>query len=200
MPRRKSSDLLSHLDAEERSLVLTELLESHPELLEQANTIAQILVDDVTKEDIAWDVADCVTGVDLEEVNSRSGSQPWGYVKPGEASWELLDEAIADVRAEMIRKHQGGMEAAAETACQGIVMGLHEVRNRESDGALGWAQDFPRDAAAQAVFDLVEKYPAHRRKAAGRRIIAAVRQSAEDWVEMLERAVRDASRRKQERE
>ena len=199
MARRKTRDLISHLNADEQAGVLAELLKSHPELIEEANVIAQFLVDDICADDIAFDVADRVGNIGIHELNDRTDSHPFGYVEPCEAAWELLEEEIEDVRAEMFRKGEGGMESAAGAICQGIILGLYQVRDEGSDGALGWAEDFPKEAAASAVADLLKKYPIKERQAAGERIIEAIADDAPDWVEMLERVVEAASRRGRKR-
>lgn len=199
MPGRKRKDLLSHLADEEKGRVLAELLESHPELVEEANVIAEFVVDDLSADDIAMDVADRVTSLGLEDLGGRAGSHPWGYVEPSEAAWELLDEAIEDVRADMIRRYRAGMVDAAERVCQGIVLGLYEARNARDDDLLGWAPDFPAETAACAVSDLVEAFPPSRRKAAGRRILSSLESRVVEWFEMLERVVREATPRARKR-
>jgi hypothetical protein len=113
-------------------------------------------------------------------------------VEPGDAAWQLLQEAIEDVQIDMERRMQAGLEPAAQMLCRGVVTGLYNVRNTKSDGALGWAPDFPAEAAAQTVSNLVELYPRNRRRAAARRIIAGVEKEAEEWLEMLYRAVEPA--------
>jgi len=109
-------------------------------------------------------------------------------VEPGEAAWELLEEAIEGIQKDMRRRMQAGMELAAEKICQGIIIGLHSVTKSKNDGALGWAPDFPAEAAAQSLSNLIELYTQNRRKAAAKRIIAGVGQQVEEWGEMLHRA------------
>lgn len=57
----------------------------------------------------------------------------------------------------MKRRFDAGTEHAAEQICQGIIIGLYGVRDAtNSDGALGWAPDFPAEAAAFATSTLIE--------------------------------------------
>ena len=134
----KGKDCLRHLGSAERARVLMELLGRHPDLSEEANAIAQNLIDDVSVEAVAEEVADLVTGIGYEEIGSRAGRRSWGYVEPTEAAWELLEESIENVRADMKRRFDASTEHAAEKICQGIIIGLYGVRNGNSDGALGW--------------------------------------------------------------
>jgi hypothetical protein len=81
------------------------------------------------------------------------------------------------------------MKPAAEKICQGIVLGLHEADGTNSDGALGWAPDFPAEAAAASLSILLDLYPQLQRETAGKRIIRGVEEHAEGWGEMLDRVV-----------
>ena len=57
MPRKKTKDTLAHLDAEECAQVLHELLRRHRDLRGEANQIAESLINDVSVEAVAQDVA-----------------------------------------------------------------------------------------------------------------------------------------------
>ena len=123
MRHKKAKDFLRYLGSTERARVLTELLGRHPDLREEANAIAQDLIDDASVEAVAAEVADLVTGIGSEELGSRAGRHSWGYVEPTEAAWELLEESIENVRADMKRRFDAGTEHAADKICQGIIIG-----------------------------------------------------------------------------
>ncbi len=196
MPRKKTEDLLDHLEPGECAQVLLELLKRHRDLRGEANEIAESIIDDVSAEAITEEVTYLVGSIGIEELGGRAGKQSGGYVEPSQAAWELLEESIEDVRADMKRRVEAGMKPAAEKICQGIVLGLHEVDGTNSDGALGWAPDFPTEAAAWSLSILLDLYPQRQRGAAGKRIIRAVKEHADDWVEMLNRVVTEATAKK----
>ena len=197
MPRKRRKDTLDHLRPAESAQVLRELLKRHRHLRGEANEIAESLIDDVSIEAVAEDVAHLVASVGIEELGDRAGKQSWGYVEPGEAAWKLLEESIEDIRSDMKRRIQAGKRTAAEKICQGTVLGLHETNETNSDGALGWAPDFPAEAAAWTLSLLLEAYPQSQRRAAAKRIIGGVEEEADSWVEMLERAVNRSATKKQ---
>jgi hypothetical protein len=197
MPRKKAKDALDHLGPAEGIQVLRELLGRHKELRGEANQIAESLIDDVSVEAVAEDVAYLVGSIGIEELGSRAGKQSWGYVEPSQAAWDLLEESLEDIRGDMKRRVEAGMKPAAEKICQGIVIGLHEVDGSISDGALGWAPDFPAEAAAWSLSILLELYPQSQRRAAGNRVIGGVEEKADSWVEMLERVVSRSTTNKQ---
>ncbi len=178
---------LSLLTPDEQVTVLKQILKRHPEFCVEAEALATNLLDDISVEATSEEVSFRISRIGIEELDARSGRQLYGgYVEPTEAAWELLEEAIADIREEMGRRVRAVMEAVAVKICQGIVVGLYDVRTTGSDDALGWAPDFPQGAATSTVSMLVKLFPADERRAAGRRIIAGIERKVDDWVEMLE--------------
>ena len=85
------------------------------------------------------------------------------------------------------------MKQAAEMVCQGIFLGLHKVEGTIKDGALAWAPDFTAEAAGWPMSLLLELYPQRQRRAAGSRIVQAIGEHADDWIEMLGRVVDEAA-------
>jgi hypothetical protein len=180
--------LLERLSADEAAAVLHQLLDEHPELRSEAEQFATKLVSSPSIEDIAQDVCDRIMGIDLDVLNERAGSHSWGYVEPSEAAIELLEEALDDLVEDMKRKVELGLGAAAETACAGIVAGLYEARPAQSDGALGWAQDFPGEEADYIVGEFLRACPQSVRNAAQKSLMETLAKRAPTWAEDLKRA------------
>jgi hypothetical protein len=178
----------------ELAQVLHALLRKHPDLKPEAEAIAVDLVSSSSVEDTAEQVLDAVTALDLDSLNDRAGSHSWGYVEPTEAAWELLEEAVQDVIADMKRRMDLGLETAAETICLGIVVGLHKAKNVVSDGPLAWAEDFPAEAACNAVAELLRMCPAEDRKAVHDRLMEALASLVPDWRKTIARAADRASK------
>ncbi|MGH7265533.1 MAG: hypothetical protein ACREMB_11870 [Candidatus Rokuibacteriota bacterium] len=121
----RPGQVLARLQAGDAAEVLRTLLERHPDLTAEAERLAKSAVTDVDVEAIAEDVEQAVLGLDLDDLNARAGRKRWGYVEPTDAAWERLEEAVGPYLDEMRRRSELGLEAAAVTACQGIVSGLH---------------------------------------------------------------------------
>lgn len=66
-----------------------------------------------------------IAGLEADAIQGRAGKQSWGYVEPTEAAWELLEEAVDDVVADMKRRMELGLDAAAEAICCGIPSTMH---------------------------------------------------------------------------
>jgi hypothetical protein len=139
------------LAGEEANAVLRRLLEKHPELRPETERIAADFISSQSAEDIAAEVSDALMSVDLDALNGRAGKHAWGYVEPGEAAMELLEEAIEDQVEDMKRHVEVDMMGPAQTVCAGIVLGLYACRKTNSDGVLGWAPDFPAEHAGFIV-------------------------------------------------
>jgi len=187
MGNRKGKDILSHLDLNELAEVLDQLLIRHPDLRDEANNIASNLLSEISVEAVSEEITDLILSVGLDVLGNRAGKQPWGYVEPGQAAWEVLEERIEGIQKEMEKRMQVRQERSAEQLCQGIVIGLYDAMASKCDGALAWAPDFPAEAAAQTLSNLIKRYPPNRRRAAARRIITGIGEQAQEWLEMLYR-------------
>jgi hypothetical protein len=161
---RHKGEVLARLSPHEGAGVLRTILERHPELAAEAEEIAKATVTDVDAEAVAEDVEQAVLDLDLSELNSRAGRQEWGYVEPAEAAWEILAEAIDPFLDDMKRHIELGFEAAALATCSGIVLGLYRCRDKNSQ-LLGWAEDFPADAAGDAITMVASESRAKHRRA-----------------------------------
>ena len=106
MAHRKEKDILSCLDPQQLAEVLHQILIRHRDLREEANSIASDLLNDISVEAVSKEVTDMILGVGLEVLGKRAGKQPWGYVEPGEAAWEVLEESIEGIQKEMEKRMQ----------------------------------------------------------------------------------------------
>ena len=150
---KKKTALLDKLQPGEAALVLRRLLAGHPELLTEAEEISRSTLGEVSCESIASEVEDAIRQFDLDDLNGRAGRHSGGYTEPGEAAYELLGEALEPFVEDM-KRHLGlGLEEEAFEICKGIVLGLYECRDADDDEFLGWASDFPAEAAGSAVDD-----------------------------------------------
>lgn len=142
---------LERLKPEEAAGVLRHLLEVHPELASEAEGMARSLLHQVDYEDIAAEVEDEIRALDYEVLNARAGRHEWGYVEPSEAAEEILEETVQPYREDMKRHLELGLEAEALEICKGLVLGCYRLSERAGGDVLGWAPDFPGEAAGYAL-------------------------------------------------
>ena len=169
-------------------MVLRQLLEKHPELRPEAEHSATEYVSSSSTEEIAQDVYDRITGIGLDELSGRAGKRPWGYVEPGEAAIELIEESLQDFSDDIKRKADLGLVPAAQAVCVGIVQGLYQARDTKSDGALGWAPDFPAEHAGYIVEEFLGACSPAARKEVRQNLEVCLVKCAPEWAEGLMRA------------
>jgi hypothetical protein len=147
----RKAEVLSSLQAEEAAEVLRRLISAHPELRAEAEEIASASLRAISFEDVADEVEDAARQLDPEDLYGRAGGHSWGYVTPDEAAVQMLEEALEPFLGNMRRYLDLGLEKEALEVCKGIVLGLYRVRNETENDVLGWATDFPAEAAGDAV-------------------------------------------------
>ncbi len=135
-------------------------------------------------EDIATDVFNAVVAIDLETLTERAGSHSWGYVEPTEAAEDLLEEAISDCVEGMEEELKAGRISAAERWLTGIVAGLYRARSTKSDGALGWAPDFPAEHAGSTMRKFFKLSGDKVDPATRERVMTALITKAPEWTDM----------------
>src|SRR5439155_11842638 len=111
---------IAGLQPDEAAAVLRRLLAAHPDLETEAESIARSLLQEVDLNSIADEVEDAVRSLDYEELNARAGRHEWGYVEPGEAATEILEETIESFIENLTRHLDLGLEAGAWHICKGI--------------------------------------------------------------------------------
>jgi hypothetical protein len=154
--RRASGEATEHatlkrLKPDEAAAVLERLLEAHAELSGEAEEIARSLLHQVEFQQIAAQVEEEIRTLGYEILNARAGPHEWGYVEPSEADWEILEETAEPLLDDMKRYLELGLEAEALEICKGLVLGCYRLSEREGGDVLGWAPDFPAEAAGNAL-------------------------------------------------
>jgi len=186
-----TSAALARLKGEETAALLRTLLRKHPELTGEIEALAGSVIGDVSIEDIAQEVEDAVRWLDLDDLNSRAGRHADGYVEPGEAAWELVEEAVMPFIEDITRRVEGGQREAAIVTCAGVVRGLRRLHDTEGGEVLKWTPDSPGDMAGETVRALRK---ALRKLDMSGDIGAptpalpnSLREAAPGWTDMLER-------------
>ena len=150
--KTKTRRVLDGITADEGLAVLRTLLRRHPDLTAEAEAIAATFASEVDRHSVAEDIVDAVGMLGFEELNARAGRQAYGYVEPGEAAWEILEEVVEPGLDEIKRLLSIGLEDPARAQCEGILLGLFAVQTEHLDNdVVQYAEDFPAEAAARVL-------------------------------------------------
>jgi hypothetical protein len=151
VPRSRRS-ALGALTVAEKGELLEELLTARPDLREQAEALAVRRLVDEDRSAVADDVASALRFHDIDELNRRAGDHPdRGYVDPGEAADEILDEALQPFLDDLARRAELGMTAPAVEVAVGIMCGLYACRDAGSESLMEYSPDYPIERAADVV-------------------------------------------------
>jgi len=137
------TDVLKMITPEQAATVLTTLAASDPEIRRKARVIARKLLGDVDVEELAEEVFWELDAIAVEQVWDRSGRKRDGYVDPGEAAWQLLEEALEPFLDALRRCQRLGLSAQATRHCMGILQGIYRFEKESQSEFKAWAVDAP---------------------------------------------------------
>jgi hypothetical protein len=163
--RRPRPGALSRLRGDEALRLLLSLIDHHPELRPECETLATTLLGEVDAQQIGAQLGNRLSELDITACAGRAGRQPWGYVEPWEAAAEILEELLAPYIEDLRRRIELVLEDAARSTCLGIVLGLYHARTAEPSALLAHVPDFCEEEAAYVVELLTkESGRRHRRR------------------------------------
>ena len=145
---------LDSLFATEKATVLDQMLAARPELREPAEACAAQLMKGADRSAVADEVEGALQYLDIDELETRAGHRPgFGYVDPAEAADEIHDEALQPFLDDLHRRADLGMGSAAVELAAGILLGLYNCRDGNSETLLEYAPDYAVERASAVVSD-----------------------------------------------
>ena len=151
---KSKTPAVDHLCDSEIRHVLRQLMAGHPELTHEVEAVARSLLTDASHDAVADDVEWSVRGIDLDDVFGRAGRHEWGYVDPGEAACECVEEALQPIMADMKRRFELGFLDAAEEILKGLLVLLSHKRQFNAFGPITFELQISDFALAQIMLKL----------------------------------------------
>ena len=150
---RDKMSALDSLTPAEKGDLLDQLLAARPDLREQAEAYAVRRLSAEDQDAVALEVESALCGLDIEELNGRTGYQPGVgyYVHPTEAADEILDEALQPFLDDLHRRARLGLGSAAGELAVGILRGLYRCRDGGSESLLEYAPDYAIERASEVL-------------------------------------------------
>jgi len=150
MPAR--SPALKAMTAAEKGDLLDALLTDQPALQTRVEALAAARMSAADRGAVAEEVESALRGLDIDQLNGRAGYRPGvGYVDPGEAADELLDEALQPFLGDLERRGRLGVTTAAVECALGILDGLYRCRDGGSESLLEYTPDYVVERASDVV-------------------------------------------------
>lgn len=138
----RATPALDALSTDEASAVLEQLLDDHAELVEEAEELAAALLTAIDRDAVADELVETMLAVPFTAIATRVGKQPFGggYVEPGEAASEVLEETLEPFLDDLRRTAAAGFPDAALELGYALLAGLYRLRVVAGpDTLIGWA-------------------------------------------------------------
>jgi hypothetical protein len=149
---RARTPTLKALTAAEKGELLDALLTDQPTLRDRVEALAAARMSAADRGAVAEEVESALRGLDIDQLSGRAGYRPGvGYVDPGEAADELLDEVLQPFLDDLKRRGRLGMTTAAAECALGILDGLYRCRDGGSESLLEYTPDYVVERASDVV-------------------------------------------------
>ncbi len=153
----REASVLASLTLVEKGELLDHLLTLRPELGEPVEEVARLRLVEANREAVAADVEWAISSHDIDEINGRAGYHPGrGYVGPGEAADEILDEDLQRCLDDLARRAELGLAATATELATGILCGLYACREAGAETLLEYTPDFVVERAGMVIDECVK--------------------------------------------
>ena len=166
-------EIIDHLSFTDALSILRTLADSDEALARRIAEASTARLSGVDPEEVAAELYDELDDLEVEEVWDRAGETRYGYVEPGEAADQMIEEVLEPFLKELGKYQKLGMNNEANRMCMGLLLGLYRFEHESTSEFKDWAPDAP-GVFAEAVVD------AWRAGSPSRRDVAAVKAFVED--------------------
>lgn len=183
---RKANTLESITGAD--ALAILEVLAARNEkLAQEIDAVAKELFRHVEIDEVAANVQMELESRDVDDIWDRSGARRDGYVDPGDAAWEMFEEALKPFQDEVDKYKQLSMLQEADLACQGILKGIYDFHKESSTEYKQWAVDAPSDYFGTVLDDWKKLFAT---RPPFPRMIAFLQTHCTEWAEWATKSLR----------
>lgn len=179
--------VLESITGNDALAILKVLAERDENLAQEIDAVAKELLSHVEIDEVAANVQMELEFLRIEEVWDRSGATCDGYVDPGEAAWEMLEEALKPFQDEVDKYKQLSMLEEAELTCQALLKGIYDFAKESSTEYKQWAVDAPGEYFGMILDDWKKLFE-------GRRPLSGMSEFLQthcrDWAERAMKSLR----------
>ncbi len=149
-------EIIDQLSANDALSILRTLADGDEQLARRIAEMALARWSEVDPAEEAAVLYDELNLLEVEEVWDRSGSTRNGYVDPGEAADEMVDEVIEPYLAQLKKYQKLGLNTQANKMCMGLLLGLYQFEYESTSEFKDWAPD----AASNFAWVVVDTWKA----------------------------------------
>ena len=136
-------EIIDHLSPTDALSVLRTLADSDEALARRIAEMATARLSGVDLEEVAAVLYDELDTLEVEEVWDRAGRTRHGYVEPGEAADQMIEEVLAPFLEELTKYQRLGMNTEANRMCMGLLLGLYRFKHESTSEFKDWVPDAP---------------------------------------------------------
>ena len=156
-PKRKSrrcpSKILETITPADALTILRRVAEQDVEMTKRFENAAMEMLRVVDMESVASQVQMELESLDVEEVWDHSGSTSHGYVDPGDAAWQMFEDALAPFQEQVEKYNRLSMDQEAKFCCMGILKGIYDFDKESSTEYKDWTVDAPAEFFTMVLDD-----------------------------------------------
>jgi hypothetical protein len=145
-------EIIDRLSPTDALAILRTLAASDKQLAQRIAEIATAYLSEVDPEEVAIVLYDELNFLEVEEVWDRAGPKRYGYVEPGEAADQMIEEVLEPFLEELGKYQKLGMNTETNRMCMGLLLGLYRFDHESTSEFKDWAPDAPI-IFAEAVVD-----------------------------------------------
>ena len=141
-----ASKVLESITDSDALSILKLLVERDDKLVAVIDATARELLGEVDAEDVAMDVQMELELLDVEDVWDRAGATRDGYVEPGDAAWQMFEDALKPFEDAIEKYKRLSMSTQARSCCEGTLKGIYDFHRDSSTEYKEWAVDAPGES------------------------------------------------------
>jgi len=192
--RRKTKgklEILESITGSDALSILNILAQRDEQIKTTIEKTAVEILSTIDVDEIAAEVQMELEFLQVEDVWARAGATRDGYVDPGDAAWEMFEEALRPFREEVEKYKKLSMLKEAAFFCRGILKGIYEFDKHSTTQYKEWAVDAPGEYFAYIMDDWRELYKGKLPMVSMNNFLKT---SCPDWVEWAVKSLRSSRR------
>lgn len=136
-------EIINNLSPADALAILRKLADSDKTLAARVAEVAMEHLSGVDPEEVAAVLHAELNWLQVEEVWDRAGPTRHGYVDPGEAADEMIEEVLEPFLEELEKYQELGMSVEARRLCMGLLAGFYLFEHESTTQFKEWSGDAP---------------------------------------------------------